>query len=148
MQDEEPVNQRPLPSRGTGSPPRLPRSFHVSFSCAFTANRRSLPFMNFRLLLAVLALSLPVATRAADESPTAALQSLVAQIKTKLQSGAETPEQLAPELAGFDALLDDIVPPLLQGVLLGQLKARDAVSQIQQQLIQGLQMNSVDVPNS
>ena len=60
-----------------------------------------------------------------------------------------TTKVLAPIWAtGFDALLDDIVPPLLQGVLLGQLKARDAVSQIQQQLIQGLQMNSVDVPNS
>ncbi len=64
--------------------------------------------MNFRRLLAfLLALAVPLFSLAAeDTSPTAALQSLVAEIRTKLQSGAETPEDLAPELAAFDALLE------------------------------------------
>jgi ABC-type glycerol-3-phosphate transport system substrate-binding protein len=50
--------------------------------------------------------------------------------------------------AGLDGLLDDIVPPLLQGVLLGKLKAADAAGQIQDQVVQGLQQNGVQVPNS
>jgi hypothetical protein len=49
---------------------------------------------------------------------------------------------------GLDSLLDDIVPPLLQGVLLNQLKPADAAKQIQDQVIQGLQQNGVDVPKS
>ena len=64
--------------------------------------------MNLRpFLAALLALALPLFAAAAEEStPTAELQALVAQVKTKLQSGADTPEALAPELAGFDALLE------------------------------------------
>jgi hypothetical protein len=48
---------------------------------------------------------------------------------------------------GLDALLDDIVPPLLQGVLLAQLKPADAAKQIQDQVLQGLQQNGVKVPS-
>lgn len=49
---------------------------------------------------------------------------------------------------GLDGLLDDIVPPLLQGVLLGKLKPAEAAGQIQDQVVQGLQQNGVQVPNS
>jgi Thiol-disulfide isomerase and thioredoxins len=63
--------------------------------------------MHLRLLASFLiALTFSTLAQAADESPTAALQSLVNQIKSKLQAGAETPEALAPELARFDALLE------------------------------------------
>ena len=72
------------------------------------------------LLAALLGILPPLFTFAADESatapaatpalasppaPTSELQALVGEIKTKLQSGAKTPEALAPELAAFDALL-------------------------------------------
>jgi thiol-disulfide isomerase/thioredoxin len=74
--------------------------------------------MHLRPLLAsFLAFILPAFIHAADDAatapaaaptpaPTAELHTLVAGIKTKLQSGAQTPEALAPELAGFDALLE------------------------------------------
>jgi ABC-type glycerol-3-phosphate transport system substrate-binding protein len=50
--------------------------------------------------------------------------------------------------AGLDGLLDDIVPPLLQGVMLGQLKPADAAGQIQDQVVQGLQQNGITVPTA
>ncbi len=68
--------------------------------------------MNFRslsiaLLLSCLALasshSQTPATSA--DSPADALQTLVAQIRTKLRAGPPTAASLAPELAAFDALL-------------------------------------------
>jgi multiple sugar transport system substrate-binding protein len=49
--------------------------------------------------------------------------------------------------AGLDGLLDDVVPPLVQGVMLGKLKPADAASQIQAQVVQGLQQNGVKVPS-
>lgn len=48
--------------------------------------------------------------------------------------------------SGLDALLDDIVPPLLQGVLLGKLSPADTAKQIQEQVISGLRQNGVNVP--
>jgi hypothetical protein len=60
-----------------------------------------------------------------------------------------TTKVIAPIWAtGLDALLDDIVPPLLQGVLLGQIKSADAAAQIQEQVVSGLQQNGVQVPKS
>lgn len=50
--------------------------------------------------------------------------------------------------SGLDGLLDDIVPPLMQGVFLGQLKPADAAKQIQNQVVQGLLQNGVQVPTS
>jgi multiple sugar transport system substrate-binding protein len=50
--------------------------------------------------------------------------------------------------SGLDGILDDVVPPLLQGVMLGKLKPADMASQIQAQVVQGLQQNGVKLPNS
>ena len=47
---------------------------------------------------------------------------------------------------GLDGLLDDIVPPLMQGVMLGKLKPAEAAAQIQAQLVHGLEQNGVKVP--
>jgi hypothetical protein len=47
---------------------------------------------------------------------------------------------------GINSILDDTVPPLLQGVLNGQLSPEDMAAQVQDAVIQGLQQNGVDVP--
>ena len=49
---------------------------------------------------------------------------------------------------GLNSILDDTVPPLLQGVLNGQLAPEDMAAQVQDAVIQGLQQNGVDVPES
>jgi multiple sugar transport system substrate-binding protein len=49
---------------------------------------------------------------------------------------------------GISGILDDIIPPLMQGVMLGRLKPADAASQIQDQVVQALQQNGVKVPNN
>lgn len=51
-------------------------------------------------------------------------------------------------MTGLDGMLDDIVPPLLQGVLLKQLKPADAAAQIQDQVVRGLRQNGVNVPTA
>ena len=57
-------------------------------------------------------------------------------------------KQMLPIWAtGLEGMLDDIVPPLLQGVLLRQLKPADAASEIQAQVIRGLSQNGVRVPS-
>ncbi|MFN8664786.1 MAG: sugar ABC transporter substrate-binding protein [Thermomicrobiales bacterium] len=48
---------------------------------------------------------------------------------------------------GMNGILDDTVPPLLQGVLNGQLSAEDMAAQVQDAVVQGLRQNGVDVPN-
>jgi multiple sugar transport system substrate-binding protein len=50
--------------------------------------------------------------------------------------------------AGLDGILDDVVPPLMQGVMLGKLKPADMAAQVQTAVVQGLQQNGVKVPNS
>jgi len=47
---------------------------------------------------------------------------------------------------GIDGILDDTVPPLMQGVMNGQLSPEDMASQVQDAVIQGLQQNGVNVP--
>lgn len=46
------------------------------------------------------------------------------------------------------SILDDIVPPLIQGAMLGQISPEDAASQIQQEVVRGLQQIGIDVPES
>jgi len=48
---------------------------------------------------------------------------------------------------GMNGILDDTVPPLLQGVLNGQLSPEDMAAQVQDAVIQGLRQNGVDVPS-
>ena len=48
---------------------------------------------------------------------------------------------------GMNGILDDTVPPLLQGVLNGQLSPEDMAAQVQDAVVQGLRQNGVDVPN-
>ncbi len=48
---------------------------------------------------------------------------------------------------GLEGLLDDVVPPLMQGVFLRQLTPADAAKEIQAQVIRGLQQNGVRVPS-
>ena len=47
---------------------------------------------------------------------------------------------------GLSSILDDTVPPLLQGVLNGQLSPEEMAQQVQDAVIQGLQQNGVNVP--
>jgi ABC-type glycerol-3-phosphate transport system substrate-binding protein len=47
---------------------------------------------------------------------------------------------------GLSSILDDTVPPLLQGVMNGQLSPEDMATQVQDAVIQGLQQNGVNVP--
>ena len=49
---------------------------------------------------------------------------------------------------GLNSILDDTVPPLLQGVLNGQLSPEDMAAQVQDAVIQGLKQNAIDVPES
>jgi len=49
---------------------------------------------------------------------------------------------------GLNSILDDTVPPLLQGVLNGQLSPEDMAAQVQDAVVQGLQQNGVEVPES
>jgi ABC-type glycerol-3-phosphate transport system substrate-binding protein len=49
---------------------------------------------------------------------------------------------------GLNSILDDTVPPLLQGVLNGQLSPEEMAQQVQDAVIQGLQQNGVNVPTS
>ncbi len=49
---------------------------------------------------------------------------------------------------GFVGILDDIVPPLFQGVLTKQLTPEDMAAQVQDGLIAGLRQNGVEVPTS
>lgn len=44
------------------------------------------------------------------------------------------------------SILDDVVPPLIQGIMLGQISAEDAASQIQREVVRGLQQIGIDVP--
>jgi ABC-type glycerol-3-phosphate transport system substrate-binding protein len=44
------------------------------------------------------------------------------------------------------SICDDIVPPMIQGVMLGQVSAEDAASQIQSEVVRGLQQIGIDVP--
>ena len=48
---------------------------------------------------------------------------------------------------GMNGILDDTVPPLLQGVLNGQLSPEDMAAQVQDAVVQGLRQNGVDVPS-
>lgn len=48
---------------------------------------------------------------------------------------------------GLNSILDDTVPPLLQGVLNGQLAPEDMAAQVQDAVVQGLRQNGVEVPN-
>jgi multiple sugar transport system substrate-binding protein len=47
---------------------------------------------------------------------------------------------------GHKAILDDVVAPTLQGVLLGQLTAAEGIKQIQNEVVRGLVANGVDLP--
>jgi ABC-type glycerol-3-phosphate transport system substrate-binding protein len=47
---------------------------------------------------------------------------------------------------GLGGILDDTVPPLMQGVMNGQLSPEDMATQVQDAVIQGLQQNGVNVP--
>lgn len=49
---------------------------------------------------------------------------------------------------GITSILDDTVPPLLQGVLTGQLSPEEMASQVQDEVIDGLRRNGVDVPEN
>ena len=49
---------------------------------------------------------------------------------------------------GLTSILDDTVPPLLQGVLNGQLSPEDMAAQVQDAAIQGLRQNAIEVPES
>ncbi len=49
---------------------------------------------------------------------------------------------------GLDSILDDTVPPLLQGVLNGSLSPSDMAKQVHDAVIAGLKQNGVNVPSS
>ncbi|MEA2515285.1 MAG: multiple sugar transport system substrate-binding protein [Thermomicrobiales bacterium] len=49
---------------------------------------------------------------------------------------------------GLSSILDDTVPPLLQGVFNGQLKPEEMAQQVQDAVVDGLKQNGVDVPES
>lgn len=49
---------------------------------------------------------------------------------------------------GLEAMLDDIVPPLLQGVLTGKVSEKEMAQKVQEQAISGLQKNGIAVPKS
>jgi ABC-type glycerol-3-phosphate transport system substrate-binding protein len=48
---------------------------------------------------------------------------------------------------GLGSILDDTVPPLLQGVFNGQLSPSDMAEQVQDAVVDGLKQNGVDVPD-
>ncbi len=68
--------------------------------------------------------------------------------KGYLGTMASTKVMLPIWATGIESMLDDIVPPLLQGIMLGKLKPEEAADQIQSEVIRGLQQNGVDVPKS
>lgn len=47
---------------------------------------------------------------------------------------------------GLSGILDDTVPPLLQGVMNGELSPEDMAVQVQEAVVQGLLQNGVEVP--
>lgn len=49
---------------------------------------------------------------------------------------------------GLQSILDDTVPPLLQGVFAKDLKPEDMAEQVQDAVLQGLRQNGVEVPRS
>ena len=49
---------------------------------------------------------------------------------------------------GLTSILDDTVPPLLQGVFNRQLSPEEMASQVQDEVIEGLRRNGVDVPEN
>ena len=49
---------------------------------------------------------------------------------------------------GLNSILDDTVPPLLQGVFNGQLTPEEMAAQVQDAVVDGLKQNGVEVPES
>jgi len=68
--------------------------------------------------------------------------------KGYLSSFGNTPRMDPVWATGFNAILDDIVPPLFQGVLTGKLSEQDMAQKVQDSVIDGLQKNGVMVPRS
>jgi multiple sugar transport system substrate-binding protein len=66
--------------------------------------------------------------------------------KGYLNSFGNTPRMTPIWATGINAILDDAVPPLFQGVLTGKLSEADMAKQVQDQVIQGLSKNGVEVP--
>jgi ABC-type glycerol-3-phosphate transport system substrate-binding protein len=64
-----------------------------------------------------------------------------------LNSFGNTPLMTPIWATGINSILDDTVPPLLQGVLNGNLSEADMARQVQDQVISGLSKNGVDVPS-
>ena len=55
--------------------------------------------------------------------------------------------QMEPVWAtNITSIMDDIVPPLIQGIMLEQISPEDAASEIQREVVRGLQQIGIDVP--
>jgi ABC-type glycerol-3-phosphate transport system substrate-binding protein len=55
--------------------------------------------------------------------------------------------QMEPVWAtNLTSVLDDIVPPLIQGIMLEQISPEDAAGEIQREVVRGLQQIGIDVP--
>jgi ABC-type glycerol-3-phosphate transport system substrate-binding protein len=67
--------------------------------------------------------------------------------KGYLNSFGNTPLMTPIWATGINAILDDTVPPLFQGVLNGNLSEADMARQVQEQVIAGLSKNGVEVPS-
>jgi ABC-type glycerol-3-phosphate transport system substrate-binding protein len=66
--------------------------------------------------------------------------------KGYLNSFGNTPLMTPIWATGLNAILDDTVPPLFQGVLNGNLTEADMAKRLQEQVITGLSKNGVEVP--
>lgn len=66
--------------------------------------------------------------------------------KGYLQAMTNAPLMFPVWATGISSMLDDIVPPLLQGVLTKKISEKEMASQVQQQVLAGLDKNGVKVP--
>lgn len=85
------------------------------------------------------------ASKAAQQDPYWAQNPLY---KGYLNSMANAPVMKPNWATGINGILDDTVPPLLQGVLTGKLTEKEMAQKIQDTVISGLQKNGVNVPKS
>jgi hypothetical protein len=85
------------------------------------------------------------ASKAAQQDPFWSQNNLY---KGYLASFGNTPRMYPVWATGLAAILDDTVPPLLQGVLTGSLSEAEMAQKVQDAVISGLQKNGVNVPGS
>lgn len=67
--------------------------------------------------------------------------------KGYLNSFGNTPLMTPIWATGINAILDDTVPPLFQGVLNGNLSEAEMAKQLQEKVVSGLRTNGVEVPS-